>query len=428
MAKTVVVLGSQWGDEGKGKIVDGMTEHADFVVRFQGGHNAGHTIVLGQKKIVLHLIPSGILHERVTCILGQGVVISPQALMTEINVLEQHGIQVKERLRISGAAALVLPYHAALDRAREGFYAAPLGTTGLGIGPAYEDKVGRRALRFMDLFHEKQFEEKLTPILDYHNFILMKYYQSTPIEKEKVLAEAAKAREALQGLIVDVPLLLAHAVQLQAAIVLEGAQGALLDIDHGTYPYVTASNTTAGGAATGSGLGPRAIQEILGVAKAYCTRVGGGPFPTELQGEIGVLLAQRGEEKGATTGRARRCGWFDAVAMRRSAQLNSLSWLAITKLDVLDTLEEIALCVAYRYKGKQLTVPPIDTETLRVCEPVYERWQGWKTPTRGIRNWEELPTEAKRYLNRLAEVVGVPLAMVSTGAERSEIITLTSLM
>lgn len=429
MAKTMVILGSQWGDEGKGKIVDLLTEKADLVVRFQGGHNAGHTLVIDGNRMVLHLIPSGILHKGVTCVLGQGVVISPKALMDEINLLTQKGIPVLERLRISGAAALVLPSHVALDKARELAQGAKaVGTTCRGIGPAYEDKVARRALRFMDLFDAKLFAEKLEPVLDYHNFVLTQYFKQAAVSKESILEEAALAREQLQGLIVDVPALLAARYADNANIVFEGAQGTLLDIDHGTYPYVTSSNTTAGGVATGSGFGPRYIQDIVGVTKAYCTRVGGGPFPTELQDDVGKHIAKIGQEFGATTGRPRRCGWFDALAMRRSAQLNSLSWLAITKLDVLDELTEVKICVGYRCGGQVLDVPPIDAVILGECEPIYESWPGWLQNTRGIRQWDQLPDAAKKYLNRLAEVVGVPIAMVSTGADRHDTIILSALL
>lgn len=429
MAKTMVILGSQWGDEGKGKIVDLLTEKADLVVRFQGGHNAGHTLVIDGNRMVLHLIPSGILHKGVTCILGQGVVISPKALMDEISLLMQKGIPVLERLRISGAAALVLPSHVALDKARELAQGAKaVGTTCRGIGPAYEDKVARRALRFMDLFDATLFAEKLEPVLDYHNFVLTQYYKQAAVSKESILEEAALAREQLQGLIVDVPALLAARYADNANIVFEGAQGTLLDIDHGTYPYVTSSNTTAGGVATGSGFGPRYIQDIVGVTKAYCTRVGGGPFPTELQDDVGKHIAKVGQEFGATTGRPRRCGWFDALAMRRSAQLNSLSWLAITKLDVLDELTEIKICIGYRCDGQVLDVPPIDAVKLGECEPIYESWPGWLQSTRGARQWDQLPEAAQKYLNRLAEIVGVPIAMVSTGADRHDTIILSTLL
>jgi adenylosuccinate synthase len=427
MAKTMVILGGQWGDEGKGKIVDIVTEKADLVVRFQGGHNAGHTLVIDGNKMVLHLIPSGILHEGALCILGQGVVISPQALLAEIEKLQEKGIPVLERLKISGAASLVLPYHVALDKARESRQGAKaVGTTGRGIGPSYEDKIARRAVRMMDLMDPQLFKEKLRPVLDYHNFMLTNYYQVDPIEMDAVLKEADKAREVLKDVIIDVPALLASSYKDNAFIVFEGAQGALLDIDHGTYPYVTSSNTTAGGVATGSGFGPRYIDNIVGVTKAYCTRVGGGPFPTELNDEVGKTLSSVGQEFGATTGRPRRCGWFDAVAMRRSSQINSMSHLAITKLDVLDTLKEIKICVGYRLGNQEWDVPPMSTETLAQCEPVYETWPGWQTSTRGIKKWDELPEAARKYLNRLAELVGTPIGMVSTGADRRDTIMLAS--
>lgn len=425
MAKTMVILGSQWGDEGKGKIVDLLTRHAQLVVRFQGGHNAGHTLVIDGNKLVLHLIPSGILHEGVKCVLGQGVVISPRALMDEIDLLTTKGIPVLERLLISSAATLVLPYHVALDKAREQAQGAKaVGTTCRGIGPAYEDKVARRALRMVDLMDPEQFEQKLDKILEYHNFVLTQYYHVEPVAKEPILKEAEEARNRLKRVITDVPALLAASYADKAKIVFEGAQGALLDIDHGTYPYVTSSNTTAGGVATGSGFGPRFIDEIIGVTKAYCTRVGGGPFPTELKDDIGKHIAQVGKEVGATTGRPRRCGWFDAVAMRRSSQLNSLSWLAITKLDVLDGLKEIKICTRYRYQDQEWDVPPIDAELLAKCEPVYESWPGWQESTQGLRAWDALPIAAQKYLNRLAELVGTPIGMVSTGADRHDTIML----
>lgn len=429
MAKTMVILGGQWGDEGKGKIVDLLTEHAQVVVRFQGGHNAGHTLVIDGNKLVLHLIPSGILHDGVTCVLGQGVVISPQALMDEIDLLNQKGIPVLERLRVSNAATLVLPYHVALDKAREQAQGAKaVGTTCRGIGPAYEDKVARRALRVVDLLSPTQFEAKLDKILEYHNFVLTNYYHVPPVAKEPILIEAEKARARLSKVITDVPALLAGAYADNQNIIFEGAQGALLDIDHGTYPYVTSSNTTAGGVATGSGFGPRYIQEIVGVTKAYCTRVGGGPFPTELKDDIGKKIAEIGQEVGATTGRARRCGWFDAVAMRRSAQLNSMSSLAITKLDVLDGLKEIKICTGYRLEDKEWDIPPVDSEELAKCEPVYEVWPGWQESTRGIRTWDALPLAARKYLERLSQLVGTPIGMVSTGADRRDTIMLTTYM
>lgn len=428
MSKTAVILGTQWGDEGKGKIVDLLTDKVNCVVRFQGGHNAGHTLVIDGNKMVLHLIPSGILHDGVLCVLGQGVVISPQALLKEMALLTQKGIPVEKRLRISGAAALVLPYHVALDQAREKAKGdKAVGTTGRGIGPAYEDKVGRRALRVLDLIDRDQFIEKLQPVLEYHNFLLAQWHHEAPIAMDTIMAEVDAAREKLLPLIVDVPALLAEKHALGERILFEGAQGALLDIDHGTYPYVTSSNTTAGGVATGSGFGPRWIEDIIGVTKAYCTRVGSGPFPTELHDDVSAHLSQVGQEFGATTGRPRRCGWFDAVAMRRSAQLNSLTWLAMTKLDVLDGLSEIKICTGYEYNGKLLEVPPIATEALAACVPQYEAWPGWQTSTKGCRSWAELPLAAQNYLNRLSELVGVPILMVSTGADRRDTILLSDL-
>jgi adenylosuccinate synthase len=429
MAKTVVILGSQWGDEGKGKIVDLLTERAQVVVRFQGGHNAGHTLVIDGNRMVLHLIPSGILHKGVSCLLGQGVVISPQALLEEIDLLTSKGIPVMDRLRISSAAALVLPYHVALDKAREQAQGEKaVGTTCRGIGPAYEDKVARRALRVIDLLHPELFAQKLEKLLDYHNFVLTQYYHVAPVEIAPILKEAEIARERLGKLIIDVPAFLAASHADKANIVFEGAQGALLDIDHGTYPYVTSSNTTAGGVATGSGFGPRYLDEIIGVTKAYCTRVGGGPFPTELKDPIGQHIATVGKEVGATTGRPRRCGWFDAVAMRRSAQLNSLSSLAITKLDVLDGLAEIKICIRYRYQDQEWDIPPVDTEMLAKCEPIYEVWPGWQQSTQKIQSWEALPVAAQQYLNRLSELVGTPIGMVSTGPDRRDTIVLTNFL
>ncbi len=429
MAKTMVILGGQWGDEGKGKIVDLLTERANVVVRFQGGHNAGHTLVIGDNRLVLHLIPSGILHEGVTCVLGQGVVISPKALMEEIDLLNQKGIPVLERLKVSSAAPLVLPYHVALDKAREHAQGAKaVGTTGRGIGPAYEDKVARRAIRMIDLLSPEVFEQKLDKNLEYHNFILTQYYKVEPVAKAPILEEAAIIRERLANVIIDVPAFLAQSYKDNQNIIFEGAQGTMLDIDHGTYPYVTSSNTTAGGVATGSGFGPRYIQDIVGIAKAYCTRVGGGPFPTELHDEIGKQIATIGKEVGATTGRARRCGWFDAVAMRKSAELNSMSWLAITKLDVLDGLKEIKICTGYRLKDKEWDVPPVDSELLALCEPIYEVWPGWQESTQGIKSWDALPKAAQNYLERLSQLVGTPIGLISTGADRRDTIMLTTFM
>lgn len=425
MAKTMVILGSQWGDEGKGKIVDLLTERADTVVRFQGGHNAGHTLVIDGKKMVLHLIPSGILHPSCACYLGQGVVISPRALINEMDVLMAQGIAVDKQLKISSAATLIFPYHVAMDKARESAKGSQaVGTTGRGIGPAYEDKVARRALRVLDLFHPQQFEQKLDEVLDYYNFVLTQHYHVAPISKEEILVEAKVAQERFQHMVTDVPAQLMKDFNQDKFIVFEGAQGALLDIDHGTYPFVTSSNTTAGGVATGSGFGPRNLDEIIGVTKAYCTRVGGGPFPTELTDEIGKQLSTVGQEFGATTGRARRCGWFDAVALKRSAWLNSLTGLAITKLDVLDDLEEIKICVGYRFNDQTLDSMSADAAVLEQCQPIYESFPGWLSSTKGVKTWDELPKAAQHYLNQMSDIVGVPIVMVSTGPDRRETIQL----
>ncbi|MGD9591524.1 MAG: adenylosuccinate synthase [Candidatus Berkiella sp.] len=429
MAKTIVVLGGQWGDEGKGKIVDLLTERAGVVVRFQGGHNAGHTLVIDGNKLVLHLIPSGILHEGVKCVLGQGVVISPKALLDEIDLLNEKGIPVMQRLLVSNAATLVLPYHVAIDKARELAQGdKKVGTTGRGIGPAYEDKVARRAIRMVDLLSPEVFEQKLEKNLEFHNFVLTQYYGGEALSKEPILEEANIARERLSKVITDVPDFLAMSFKDNQNIIFEGAQGALLDIDHGTYPYVTSSSTTVGGVAPGSGFGVRDIQEIIGITKAYCTRVGSGPFPTELHDDIGKHIAMVGKEVGATTGRARRCGWFDAVAMRRSAQVNSMTSLAITKLDVLDGLKEIKICTGYRIDGKEWDVPPVDSQLLAKCEPVYEVWPGWQESTQGVRTWDALPLAARQYLERLSQLVATPIGMVSTGADRRDTIMLASYM
>ncbi len=423
--RTVVVLGSQWGDEGKGKIVDWLTHDAHAVVRFQGGHNAGHTLVIGTEKTVLHLIPSGILHAGVICYIGQGVVISPPALISEMDTLRSKQVPVAERLRISGAAVLVLPYHVALDKARElARGKKAVGTTGRGIGPAYEDKVARRALRIIDLAEPEGLLEKLREVADYHNFVLTQYFHQPAIAVEAVMDELMALAPRILPLMVDVP---AELEQLRLAgkkIVFEGAQGALLDIDHGTYPYVTSSTTTAGGVASGSGFGPRHLETILGITKAYSTRVGSGPFPTELHDQTGEYLRSRGNEFGATTGRPRRCGWFDGVALRRSALVNSFSGLCITKLDVLDTLPEIRICVHYRYQGTVLDLPPVDSTLLEACEPVYETLPGWRSSTQGCRSYAALPQAAKDYLARLEVLTGVPIKMISTGPERSETIVL----
>ena len=425
MGKNVVVIGTQWGDEGKGKVVDLLTERAAAVVRFQGGHNAGHTLVIEGKKTVLHLIPSGVLRENVQCLIGNGVVLSPQALFEEIAMLESNGVPARERLKISEACALILPYHVALDHAREKARGkAAIGTTGRGIGPAYEDKISRRGLRLGDLFHRERFAAKLGEVLDYHNFALVNYFKCDPVDFQKTLDEALSMADALKTMVGDVPEILAQCRRNGDNVMFEGAQGALLDIDHGTYPFVTSSNTTAGGACTGRGVGPRNLDYILGITKAYTTRVGAGPFPTELFDEMGEHLAKRGHEFGSTTGRPRRCGWFDAVALRRANQLNSVTGLCITKLDVLDGLDTIRLCVGYRCGNEDRLTPPIGAEAFATCEPIYEEVPGWKDSTVGVREYDKLPPNAKAYLKRIEEVVGCPIDIISTGPDRVDTIIL----
>ena len=425
MNKNVVVVGTQWGDEGKGKIVDWLTEQADGVVRFQGGHNAGHTLVIGSKKTVLHLIPSGILHSNVECYIGNGVVLSPQALLQELRMLEEAGVDVRSRLRISEACPLILPYHVALDNAREvAKGSAKIGTTGRGIGPAYEDKVARRAIRLQDLFYRERFATKLGEVLDYHNFVLKNYFHVETVDFQRTLDDTLSLAEAIRPMVADVPNLLYLANQVGKRLLFEGAQGSLLDVDHGTYPFVTSSNTIAGGASTGSGVAPQMLSYILGITKAYSTRVGSGPFPTELSDEIGEHLAKRGNEFGATTGRPRRCGWFDAAALKRSIQINGVSGLCITKLDVLDGMETIRIGTGYRVNGETRDIFPYGAEVLADCEPVYEEIPGWKDSTVGIKSYDALPTNAKRYLARMQEVCGVPVDIISTGPDREETIVL----
>jgi len=425
MGKNVIVIGTQWGDEGKGKIVDLLTDRAKAVVRFQGGHNAGHTLVIKGEKTVLHLIPSGILRDGVQCLIGNGVVVSPQALVEEINMLESRGVPVSSRLNISEACPLILPYHVALDHARElarGKLA--IGTTGRGIGPAYEDKVSRRGLRLGDLIHRERFAAKLGEVLDYHNFALKNYFKVDTVDFQQVLDETLALGERITPLITDIPELLHQYQQKGDSVMFEGAQGALLDIDHGTYPYVTSSNTTAGNAGTGSGVGPRAFDYVLGITKAYTTRVGSGPFPTELDDAYGKHLAERGHEFGATTGRARRCGWFDAVALRRSNNINSVSGLCITKLDVLDGLDTIRICIGYSCNGEERKTPPVGEEAFASCTPVYEEMPGWKESTVGIKQYSDLPAKAQAYLKRIEEVAERPIDIVSTGPDREETIIL----
>lgn len=424
MGKNVVVIGTQWGDEGKGKLVDLLTEQARAVVRFQGGHNAGHTLVVNGKKTILHLIPSGILHPDKQCLIGNGVVLSLEALLSEIEFLEQAGIAVRDRLLISEACALILPIHAAIDKARElARGSKAIGTTGRGIGPAYEDKVGRRGLRAGDLLNPSGFAEKLKELLDYHNFMLVHYYNAEPIDYDTVLADSLRLGEQIKTMLTDVGEVLYRYQAAGDNLLLEGAQGALLDIDHGTFPYVTSSNTTAGGAATGSGLGPLALHYVLGITKAYSTRVGNGPFPSELHDANSDHLSAKGFEFGATTGRKRRCGWFDAVSMRKSAQLNSLSGICLTKLDVLDGLEHIGICTAYRINGELTDTAPLGADAYQQCEAVIDYMAGWNN-TAGITRFEDLPDNAQAYIRRLEQLVGVKITIISTGADRDETIIL----
>ena len=423
MAKNVVVIGTQWGDEGKGKVVDWLTEHAQCVVRFQGGHNAGHTLVIGGKKTILRQIPSGFLRAGVNCYIGNGVVLSPTALLQEIGELEAVGVEVTARLRISEACPLILPYHIAIDQAREARKGADkIGTTGRGIGPAYEDKVARRAIRLQDLFVPSRFEAKLAELLDYHNFVLTKYLNAAPADFGLIRDEALAQAPKLKPLIIDVPRALHEAQRAGKSLLFEGAQGALLDIDHGTYPYVTSSNTLAGAAAAGAGVGPQVLHYVLGITKAYSTRVGSGPFPTELLDSIGEGLRQRGNEFGSVTGRPRRCGWFDGVALKRSVQLNGVSGLCVTKLDVLDGMAELKLCVGYRIDGALSDVLPVGADDLARCEPVFESIPGWSQSTFGVKRLEDLPHSARVYLDRISQLCEVPIDMISTGPDREETI------
>ena len=425
MGKNVVVIGTQWGDEGKGKVVDLLTDRAAAVVRFQGGHNAGHTLVIEGEKTVLHLIPSGILRNGISCLIGNGVVLSPKALLEEIEMLERKGIPARDRLKISEACPLILSYHVALDHARElARGKAAIGTTGRGIGPAYEDKIARRALRLGDLFHRERFAAKLGEVLDYHNFVLQNYYRTETVVFNQVLDEALALQEVIAPMVADIPELLHQHAKRGDGVLFEGAQGALLDVDHGTYPYVTSSNTTAGGACTGSGVGPTRIDYVLGITKAYTTRVGSGPFPTELFDEMGAHLSTRGNEFGSTTGRARRCGWFDAVALHRSNQINGVSGLCITKLDVLDGLESISLCVGYRCGGVERMTPPVGAEAYSDCEPIYIEMPGWQQSTVGVTGYDALPQNARAYLKRIEEIAETPIDIVSTGPDRAQTIVL----
>lgn len=431
--RNVVVVGTQWGDEGKGKIVDLLTDRVAAVVRFQGGHNAGHTLVIDGQKTVLHLIPSGILREHVDCLIGNGVVLAPDALQKEVEKLEAGGLAVRSRLKVSDACPLILDYHVAIDQARERARGnQAIGTTGRGIGPAYEDKVARRGLRAGDLKDMTKFKQQLSDIVAYHNFMLTEYYQAEAVDFEQLWQKCQSYAKLIVPMLTDVPAMIAKLNAAGHSILFEGAQGTLLDIDHGTYPYVTSSNTTAGGAASGAGIGPTALDYVLGITKAYATRVGGGPFPTELvysvaedKGDaIGKELGQRGFEFGATTGRQRRCGWFDAVALRRSAQINGLTGICLTKLDVMDELAEVKVCTAYRYQGQLLDLPPASADEYAQCEPVYETMPGWQSSTVGIASWDALPEQAKHYIRFLEQAVGVPVTILSTGPDRAETLIL----
>lgn len=430
--RNVVVVGTQWGDEGKGKVVDWLTDHAAGVVRFQGGHNAGHTLVINGKKTALQLIPSGIMREGVACFIGNGVVVDPAHLLLEIARLESAGLDVRSRLFISESCPLILPFHVEVDKAREALRESSgngkIGTTGKGIGPAYEDKVARRALRVQDLKHPDRFAKKLRELLDLHNFALAGYLKSEALEYQPIFDEAMKAAEQIRPMMADVGVRI-HAINTQGgSILFEGAQGTLLDIDHGTYPYVTSSNCVAGNAAAGSGVGPDKLHYVLGITKAYTTRVGSGPFPTELPmdeaGTVGHHLSTVGQERGTVTGRARRCGWLDAAALKRSMLINGVSGLCITKLDVLDGLSEIKVCTGYRLDGQMVDILPLDADEIVACEPVYESFPGWEGSTFGITEWDKLPLNARAYLERIQSLIGTPIDMVSTGPDRDHTILL----
>ncbi len=421
MARNVVVIGTQWGDEGKGKIVDWLTDVVAAVVRFQGGHNAGHTLVVNGKKTILRLIPSGILHPQVTCYIGNGVVLSPQALLQEIDELAVSGVDVMSRMRISEACPLILPYHVAIDQARElALGLGKLGTTGRGIGPCYEDKVARRAIRLHDLYFPQRFKEKLIEVLDYHNFVLKHYLKAETVSVDSVFDSTLKMGERLKPMIADVSADLNRLMNEGKSLLFEGAQAALLDVDHGTYPYVTSSNCLAGQASAGAGVGPQALNYVLGITKAYATRVGSGPFPTELENDIGERLRKRGNEFGSVTGRPRRCGWFDAAALKRAAQINGLSGLCITKLDVLDGLETLRICTGYKIDGRMTDILPYGADSIAHCEPIFEDHAGWSETTYGVKAWDGLPKNAQTYLKRIEQLVGTPIDLVSTGPDREE--------
>jgi adenylosuccinate synthase len=423
----IVIIGTQWGDEGKGKIVDWLTEKAAGVVRFQGGHNAGHTLVINGKKTVLRLLPSGMMHAGVQCFIGNGVVVSPEALVKEIKELESIGVEVRSRLKISEACPLIMPYHIAIDQARELKKGEnKIGTTGRGIGPCYEDKVARRAIRVQDLFNDEVFKAKLAENLDYYNFQLEHYYKVATLDFATVYAEVSAYAEEIKPMVSDVSRKLFNLNKEGKKVIFEGAQGTLLDVDFGTYPFVTSSNCVAGGASTGAGISPRMINYVLGIAKAYTTRVGSGPFPTELTDEIGQGLASRGNEFGSVTGRARRCGWFDAAALKRAVQINGVSGICVTKLDVMDGMEEIKICVGYIRDGKEYDILPFGSDLVVNCEPIYETMPGWSESTAGLKNYDELPDNAKKYLKRIEEIIETPIDIISTGPDRVETILINN--
>jgi len=430
--RNVVVVGTQWGDEGKGKVVDWMTDHAQAVVRFQGGHNAGHTLVIKGVKTALQLIPSGVMRDGVRCYIGNGVVVDPAHLLSEIQRLESAGVEVRSRLRISEACPMILPFHVAVDKAREALRessgSGKIGTTGKGIGPAYEDKVARRALRLQDLKHPERFASKLRDLLVLHNEALTGYLNAEALDFDAVYAGAMALAADVTPMLADVGYELHQAHQRGDNILFEGAQGTLLDIDHGTYPYVTSSNCVAGNAAAGSGVGPQMLHYMLGITKAYATRVGSGPFPTELdwetEGTVGYHLSTVGQERGTVTGRARRCGWIDAAALKRAMIINGISGLCLTKLDVLDGLDEVMMAVGYELNGRRIDILPMDPAEIAACKPIYEAFKGWKGTTFGVTSLDGLPPEARQYLRRIEEVVGVPIAMISTGPDREHTIVL----
>lgn len=430
--RNVVVVGTQWGDEGKGKVVDWLTDHAAAVVRFQGGHNAGHTLVIKGKKTALQLIPSGVMREGVHCYIGNGVVVDPTHLLLEIERLEAAGVEVRSRLFVSESCPLILPFHVQLDKARESLRessgAGKIGTTGKGIGPAYEDKVARRALRVQDLKHPQRFERKLRELLELHNFTLQGFLHAEPLEFQPIFDHAMQVAEQLGPMLADIGVKIRETHRSGGNVLFEGAQGTLLDIDHGTYPYVTSSNCVAGNAAAGAGVGPDQLHYILGITKAYTTRVGSGPFPTELPmdvpGTVGHHLSTVGQERGTVTGRPRRCGWLDAAAMRRSVLINGISGLCITKLDVLDGLSEIQVCTGYELAGERIDILPLDADEIVACRPLYESFPGWQGSTAGITRWADLPPNAQRYLERVQELIGAPIDMVSTGPDREHTILL----